>query len=61
MSGKRHCRTLSTGGKLKNRMLRDACLTAGILVFGPRVRPAFPHQNSNFICNEPVKPRRTPT
>ncbi len=30
--GKRSCRTLSTGGKLKNRMLRDACLTVGILI-----------------------------
>ena len=51
--GKRSCRTLSTGGKLKNRMLRDACLTVGILVFGvahPACPPGLPILKSPWVC-----------
>ena len=50
---KRSCRTLSTGGKLKNRMLRDACLTVGILVFGvahPACPPGLPILKSPWVC-----------
>ena len=51
--GKRSCRTLSTGGKLKNRMLRDACLTVGILVFGvahPACPSGLPILKSPWVC-----------